>query len=229
MVAAVPVNLLRKGASSPLTASQTRATERSMGGQMRAQTRTILAFLAISVGCGQSTTTVPPAASDERPTGIASPSIDPPTVGSSGETDEPSGMPSPSATAGPSGEPIGIVRFSFAEREMTVTIVGQPGIVVAWRGASDRELAAAVWDESEDIGLGRLSDRELVLAWSGTVCDLEATLIVAAGSLVVWPPPREGCDAMAVGRGMILTYAAPVDPVDIDVRLMDTVLLPEPS
>lgn len=112
---------------------------------------------------------------------------------------------------------------------MEVTIVGQQGIVVAWRGATDRELGAVVWDENEDISLGRSSDRELVLVWTGTVCDIEATLIVARGSLVVSPPPREGCDAMAVGRGIVLTYATPVDPPDIEVRLMDTVLLPESS
>jgi hypothetical protein len=34
---------------------------------------------------------------------------------------------------------------------------------------------------------------------------------------------------MAVERGMVLTFAAPVDPAQIDVRLLDTILLPAPN
>ncbi len=41
------------------------------------------------------------------------------------------------------------------------------------------------------------------------------------------PVPRQGCDAMAVGRGMVLTFAEPTDPTAITVELGDTILLPE--
>jgi hypothetical protein len=110
---------------------------------------------------------------------------------------------------------------------MEVTLVGQPGIVSGWRAASEAELASIAWDG--DIALGRLTDRELVLGWPGTVCDLAATLTVAPGRLVVDPLPRAGCDALAVGRGAVLTFAAPVDPASITAELAETVLLPEPS
>jgi len=109
---------------------------------------------------------------------------------------------------------------------MEITIVGEPGVVVAWRAATDSDLQAIAWAGDADIALGRLSDRELVLGWIGTVCDVRATLTVAAERLEVTPVPRQGCDAMAVGRGMVLTFAQPTDPKAISIELGATVLLP---
>jgi len=111
---------------------------------------------------------------------------------------------------------------------MQIAIVGRPGVVVAWRAATDRELATIDWGADYTIALARLDDRNLVFGWIGTVCDLQATLTIEPESLVVTPAPRKGCDALAVGRGLVLTYAGPVDPRAIDVTLGEQVLLPEP-
>jgi hypothetical protein len=111
---------------------------------------------------------------------------------------------------------------------MELAIVGEPGVLAAWRAATDRELAAVTWGDS-DITLARLTDRELVLGWIGTVCDVKATLTVAQERLVVSPVPREGCDLVAVGRGVVLTFAKPADPASVAVVLEHTVLLPEGS
>ncbi|MEO5964134.1 MAG: hypothetical protein ABIR11_01620 [Candidatus Limnocylindrales bacterium] len=111
---------------------------------------------------------------------------------------------------------------------MELAIAGEPGVVVAWRAASDGQLAAAALGD-EDIALDRLTGREVVLAWIGTVCDVHATLSIAPDRLVVSPDPREGCDAMALGRGIVLTFAMPVDPTSFIVVLERTELLPEPS
>ena len=111
---------------------------------------------------------------------------------------------------------------------MELAIVGEPGVLVAWRAATDRELAAATWGD-DDITLARLTNRELVLGWIGTVCDVKATLTVTQERLVVSPVPREGCDLVAVGRGVVLTFAKPVDPASVAVVLEHTVLLPEGS
>jgi len=141
----------------------------------------------------------------------------------SGETEPSPDVPNPSAPL------LGSLRIPFANREMEVTIVGEPGIVVAWRAASDRDLDSIVWDGDADIAIGRLSERDLVLGWIGTVCDVQATLTVAPGRLVVTPVPRQGCDAAAVGRGMVLTFAEPADPAAISLDVGDRVLLPEES
>ncbi len=126
-----------------------------------------------------------------------------------------------------SAAPLGSLRIFFANREMEVAIVREPGIVVAWRAATDSDLQAIAWAGDADIAHGLLSDRDLVLGWIGTVCDVKATLTVTSGQLVVTPVPRQGCDAMAVGRGMVLTFAEPADPTAITVELGDTILLPE--
>ena len=112
---------------------------------------------------------------------------------------------------------------------MEVTIVGQPGTLTAWRAATEQELEAIAWNGDPDIALGRLSDRELVLGWIGTVCDVEATLTVVPGRLLVTPAPRQGCDVVGVGRGIVLTFAVPTDPNAITVELGERVLLPESS
>lgn len=135
----------------------------------------------------------------------------------------------PSSSPSSSVTPLGSVRIPFANREMEVTIIGAPGIVVAWRAASDQDLEEVAWDGDTHIAFSRLSERDFVLGWIGTVCDVTATLTVAPGQLTITPVPRQGCDAMAVGRAVVLTFAEPADPAVITVVLGDTVLLPETS
>jgi hypothetical protein len=145
----------------------------------------------------------------------------------------PTAVPSGSAPIGglpgPSAPPIGVVRVPFAGRAMQLTIVGTRGVVVAWRPATDAEVAAVPWAEDDDIALGRIGERDLVLAWIGTVCDVQATLTVGTARLVVTPAPREGCDALAAGRGVVLSFAQPPDPASIEVVLDETARLPEPT
>jgi hypothetical protein len=126
----------------------------------------------------------------------------------------------------PSAISLGVLRIPFANREMELAIVGVPGVLSGWRAATEADLGAVAWGEP-DITLGGLTERELVLAWGGTVCDVAATLAVAPRRLVVSPAPREGCDAMWLGRGVVLTFAEPVDPASIAVMLDPVPLRPE--
>ena len=159
----------------------------------------------------------------QSPAAPASASLEPlaPTI-----TREPSALASPIPSLAPSGRALGVVSIPFAGREMEVAIVGEPGVVVAWRAATERELRAAVWRDDE-VALNRLTDHDVVLGWIGTICDVNATLAVARDRLVVSPVPREGCDAMAIERGVVLTFATPVEPGAVVATLEPTVLLPE--
>ena len=191
---------------------------------MRRQVGALLVALTLA-GCGADVTHLSGASGSPRsprPAASADPtaSTSPPTA---------SAAPPAPAPPGPSEPVIGIVRVPFAGREMRLTMVGAPGGPVAWRAATDAEVAAVAWGGNDEIALGRLGGRDLVLAWIGTVCDVRATLTIGPGRLVVSPVPREGCDAMAVGRGVVLSFAQPVDPASIAVVLEDTVLLPEPT
>lgn len=186
----------------------------------------LLVALAVG-GCG------PTPVETGSPSATASPLPSPTT-----EITAPTLAPGPSATASilPSpvvsqpATPIGVVRIPFAGREMELDMVGEPGVLAEWRAATetDRGEAAGTWGNI-DIWLARLTDRELALWWIGTVCDVKATLSVTRERLVVSPVPREGCDAMAVGRGVVLTFAKPVDPTSVALVLEPDVLLPEGS
>jgi hypothetical protein len=135
----------------------------------------------------------------------------------------------PSATPTALATPIGFLRIPLAGREMELAIVGSPDVLTAWRAATDQELSAVAWGEGQDVVLRSRSRRELVLGWIGTACDTRATLTVEPRRLVVRPAPREACDAMAQGRGVVLTFAVPADPASIAVVLENAVLLPGPT
>ena len=162
----------------------------------------------------------PPNATQARPPAVATvaPASPVPTV-----------SPPQSEPPSASGVLLGSVQIPFADRAMAVTIVGEPGIVVAWRAATERELEAIAWPSDADIVLRPMSGRELILGWIGTVCDVKATLTVAPRRLVVTPAPRQGCDAVGVGRGVVLTYAELPDLNTPTVELGERVLLPESS
>ena len=179
--------------------------------------------LFIVAGCGAgavqsadpSTAASAPASATVEP--VASTPVPEPSLATS--------MPPSSTSPAPR---IGVVAIPFAGREMEVALVGEPGVLEGWRAATERELTAGTWRD-DDVALNRLTGRELVLGWTGTVCDVEATVAVSRDRLVISPVPREGCDAVAVGRGVVLTFARPVVPASVVVVLEPTELLPEES
>jgi hypothetical protein len=183
----------------------------------------VLVLVVAACGPGPVEVSSPPATSAAPPAATAA--VAPPTPAPASSA--PAQRPSPAAT--PSATALGVVRIPFARREMVLTIVGEPGLVTAWRAATEREVERMPWGEDADFGLVRLADRTLLLAWIGTVCDLEATLSVARDRLEVSPAPREACDLVGVPRGVVLTYAEPVDPTSVSVVLDARVLLPEGS
>ena len=161
----------------------------------------------------------PPPVSTRSPTPAAAARTAAPTVAL---TPVPAG-----GSAGPATKPpsfIDTVTIPMADRTMEVTLAGDPTVLTSWRGATEDELRPVDFGAS-DIGTARLSDHDLVLAWVGTICDDAATLEVGATSLRVVPEPRQPCDAMAVTRGVVLTYADEV-PLAISVEQAPTTLQP---
>lgn len=64
---------------------------------------------------------------------------------------------------------------------------------------------------------GKSSSDEVRLVWVGTICDLTAELQIAPNvtSMAVTEGPRGSCDAMGVGRGVVLSFARQVDAASI--------------
>lgn len=67
------------------------------------------------------------------------------------------------------------------------------------------------------------------LRWSTTICDREMTVTIDPDveRIVIEHAPRNGCDAMGVGRELVLEFARDVDPADITVDVIPATLLPE--
>ena len=68
------------------------------------------------------------------------------------------------------------------------------------------------------------------LRWTTTICDREMTVSIAreVARIVIEHAPREGCDAMGIGRDLVLEFSQDVDPADVELQVIQPALLPEP-
>ena len=123
---------------------------------------------------------------------------------------------------------------SASGRQVVVTIPSQfgdlrvrvdsDGLVVAGRPATNAEMNRSDLGE-RDIGVRNVADDRLLVIWSATICERSARLIVVPDERFLAPDPRQGCDAMAVGWGLVLTTREPVDASRMTARQGRTVLL----
>lgn len=67
------------------------------------------------------------------------------------------------------------------------------------------------------------------LRWGTTICDREMIVTVAADvkRIVIEHAPRDGCDAMYVGRELVLQFSRDVEPDDVGLEVIPATLLPE--
>jgi hypothetical protein len=68
------------------------------------------------------------------------------------------------------------------------------------------------------------------LRWTTTICDREMTVSIAreVARIVIEHAPREGCDAMGIGRDLVLQFTQDVDPAAVELQVIQPALLPEP-
>jgi hypothetical protein len=147
----------------------------------------------------------------------------PAPAGSAGASDsiEPAPLEEPEPSA--AGEPIVVViRHDWGSLRVTVL---SDGLVTKARPATDHE-DERVGGLNGDrlIATTRIGD-DLLVAWMGG-CDRSARLIVLPDQVFVGPAPRQGCDSLGVGYGVVLSTAVALDPSNILARLAPTVLIP---
>lgn len=67
------------------------------------------------------------------------------------------------------------------------------------------------------------------LRWGTLICDREMTVTIHPGveRIVIEHAPHGGCDAMGVGRELILEFSRDVDPTDVTLEVIPAELLPE--
>lgn len=63
----------------------------------------------------------------------------------------------------------------------------------------------------------------MILVWSGSPCDRTATLrIESKRHLTLELGLRPTCDAMAIGRGLVLVFGRPIDASTVTVNFHDS-------
>jgi hypothetical protein len=107
-----------------------------------------------------------------------------------------------------------------------LTIEDWSGSLESTRAASETELvvesgsgaAAEIWATGTGSGA---ESRTIRLVWVGEICDQAARLIIdhEVANLTVEVPEGRVCDAMGVGRGVVLTFGHAVNVTVIQVHL----------
>jgi len=123
-------------------------------------------------------------------------------------------------------EPGTLVTVSAEGARAMALRIEDHGVLASWRAATADEVrtyAPAPMDGP--IGLVEAEGGQHLLIWAGSVCDSSGTLRAGPGWLELIPDPRPGCDAMAVGRALVLTFDTGVDPTELEVVLRRTYVL----
>lgn len=70
-----------------------------------------------------------------------------------------------------------------------------------------------------------------LLRWSTTICDREmiVTIHPDVARIVIEHAPRNGCDAMGIGRELVLEFSRDIDPADVSLEIIQAMRLPEPA
>ena len=112
-------------------------------------------------------------------------------------------------------------------------IEDQDDMLTGARIATPEELTPSDAPLGRTLGLTAIGDRELLIRWTGSVCDVSLVLQVIRPPADPNAPPvqldlfgqREPCDAIAIERGVVLTFRDPVDPrttSSMDSQLVQT-------
>ena len=107
-----------------------------------------------------------------------------------------------------------------------VTVVDRSGSLTSVReiGPSDPPFPGST--ESGSVYVANGGGADVRLLWIGSVCDGNATVTIEPGvtAIVVDGGTRPACDAMGVGRELVLTFSRFVDPATIDVSHVEHVI-----
>jgi hypothetical protein len=109
-----------------------------------------------------------------------------------------------------SGPGTGQVRVSVIDPSMMLS-GARPGTNSEWGRASARLISMAALAQG-------LSSRELIVAWMGGPCDKSVRLVVDHSLITIAPGPQPACDALGIGRAIVLEFPAPVRLDDMSVE-----------
>jgi hypothetical protein len=142
---------------------------------------------------------------------------------------EPTPTPSPAWGPWPPQNAFSVMEFKDdAGRKAFVAIVDGSGLLESVaEGVPD----AAIGDGAfEGFFRDPSGAHRYRLRWLATICDREMTVSIArdVARIVIEHAPREGCDAMGVGRDLVLQFTEDVDPAAVELQVIQPTRLPEP-
>jgi len=179
---------------------------------MRACCLTAVVVAVMVAGCS----TLGPSPSSEAIT-------DPPSSAAAA----PSAPTTPSASPAASATTTSLVTVQLDPTHViALTIVDQSALLLGARSATEAEQAPPdpMLPTKNIFAFNPTSESasdEVRLVWVGSICDLTAELQIGpdVASMTVTEGPRGSCDAMGVGRGVVLSFARHVDAASIALAL----------
>ncbi len=139
----------------------------------------------------------------------------------------------PTPTEGPWPPPNTVTRFPLTSGVGTglppveVAILDPSGVTVAAREVQDDDPVVEMPDDGfagRAWVAGQPGDTSSIrLGWTGGVCDHHVTVTVdSLDSILIDGGLQPGCDAVGIGRELVLTFREPVDASIIDVSYIET-------
>ena len=148
-----------------------------------------------------------------------------------GEPVSPSPSPSPTSPAWgpwPPQNAFSVMEFKDdAGRKAFVAIVDASGLLESVaEGVPDPAIGGGAFEGFVRDPSGAHRYR---LRWTTTICDREMTVSIAreVARIVIESAPRDGCDALAIGRDLVLQFTEDVDPAAVELQIIEPTLLPE--
>lgn len=150
-----------------------------------------------------------------------------PSAPASSPSPTPVTSPSTEASPTPSSSSISVTLHLDANHALALTVTDQSGRLIGAREAEGDELDAPDMQAANADIFAYLQGAdetraEVAVVWIGTICDQAAEVVVEpdVDAITVHAPASPPCDAMAVGRGVVLTFDQPVDVSVIRLSLV---------
>jgi hypothetical protein len=116
---------------------------------------------------------------------------------------------------------------------MSLTIVDPDRVIATARAATLEEITPVAEGANLPVSsnitavVGPGEPPGILVVWVGSGCDKSGTVTLFGGSgqIVIAPNPRNGCDTIASYRGLVFTFAIPVESEAVRPVLLPTTLL----
>ncbi len=132
----------------------------------------------------------------------------------------------------PDGATVIVLRSPVGEGrpQPRVAVVDLSGRLTSAREVRDSDPPVTIVEEGDRAGFARDREGAYRLRWAGGICDGDLTVTIAADlrGIVVDGGQQVACDAMGIGRELVLKFSQQVDPADVDVMYTET-RVPDPD